>query len=146
MTEIGFYHLMRTGPDRALPQLLSRTLAAGQRAVVRCADGERMAALDAALWESADFLPHGTAQDGDAAWQPIWLTTTDEIPNSSRFLFLIDGAKGGDLTRFDRVFDLFDGNDEAAVATARERWQALKDAGHVLTYWQQGAGGWEKKG
>ena len=36
MTEIGFYHLTRTGPDQALPQLLGRTLAAGQRAVVLC--------------------------------------------------------------------------------------------------------------
>jgi DNA polymerase III subunit chi len=146
MTEIGFYHLTRTGPEHALPQLLSRTLAAGQRAVVRGASEDRLAALDAVLWESADFLPHGTARDDDAAWQPIWLTLTDEVPNASRFLFLIDGADGGDLTRFDRVFDLFDGNDEAAVAAARERWKTWKDSGHALTYWQQGARGWEKKG
>jgi len=146
MTEIGFYHLTRTGPERALPQLLSRTLAAGRRAVVRCAVGELMAALVAALWDSADFLPHGTAKDGDDAWQPIWLTLTDEVPNSSRFLFLVDGADGGDLTRFDRVFDLFDGNDEAAVAAARQRWKAMKDSGHTLTYWQQGTRGWEKRG
>ena len=33
MTEIGFYHLTRAGPDQALPQLLGRTLAAGERAV-----------------------------------------------------------------------------------------------------------------
>ena len=25
MTEIGFYHLTRTGPDQALPQLLDQT-------------------------------------------------------------------------------------------------------------------------
>ena len=34
MTEVGFYHLTRSGADQALPQLLGRTLAAGQRAVV----------------------------------------------------------------------------------------------------------------
>ena len=44
-----------------------------------------------------------------------------------------------------RVFDLFDGNDEAAVAAARERWKAARAGGHALTYWQQGARGWEKK-
>ena len=32
MAEIGFYHLMRTSIDQALPPLLGRTLAAGQRA------------------------------------------------------------------------------------------------------------------
>lgn len=145
MTDIGFYHLTRTGAERALPQLLNRTLAAGQRAVVRCASTDRVAALDAALWDSADFLPHGTASDGDAEIQPIWLTADDENPNGAKFLFLLDGADGGDLARYDRVFDLFDGKDEAQVQAARERWRVAKKAGNVLTYWQQGERGWEKK-
>ena len=66
-------------------------------------------------------------------------------PNGARFLFLIDGAQSTRLETFDRVFDLFDGTDEAAVASARQRWSAAKAAGHALTYWQQGARGWEKK-
>jgi DNA polymerase III subunit chi len=147
MTDIGFYHLTRTGPDKALPQLLGRTLAAGQRAVVLCADAERVASLDTALWQCTDpdWLPHGTAADGDADFQPIWLTTEDTAPNNGRFLFLIDGAQSAQLNAFDRVFDLFDGNDEAAVQAARERWSAAKATGHALTYWQQGPKGWEKK-
>jgi len=145
MTEIGFYHLTRTGAEAALPQLLNRTLAAGQRAVVRSPDAARLAALDATWWESADFLPHGTAADGDASIQPIWLTDTDEAPNGGQYLFLLDGAPAPDLAGFTRVFDLFDGNDEAEVHAARQRWTAAKDAGHSLTYWQQGPRGWEKK-
>ncbi len=147
MTDVGFYHLTRTGPDQALPQLLGRTLSAGQRAVVLCATTERVAALDAALWECTepDWLPHGTAADGDADLQPIWLTTEDASPNGARFLFLIEGARSMRLDAFDRVFDLFDGKDEGAVVAARERWTAAKAAGHALTYWQQGARGWEKK-
>ncbi len=144
MTDIGFYHLTRTGPDKALPQLLGRTLAAGQRAAILCGSAERMTSLDAALWE-ADWLPHGTVADGDAELQPIWLTTDDAAPNGARFLFLIDGAQSARLAEFDRVFDLFDGNDEAAVVAARERWSAAKVTGHTLTYWQQGPRGWEKK-
>jgi DNA polymerase III subunit chi len=151
--EVGFYHLTRTGPDQALPQLLGRTLAAGQRALVLCRSEERVAALDAALWQCADpnWLPHGTAADGDADKQPIWLTTEgaspdgDAPPNGARFLFLIDGAQSMRLDEFDRVFDLFDGTDDAAVAAARERWTVAKAAGQRLTYWQQGARGWEKK-
>jgi DNA polymerase III subunit chi len=148
MAEIGFYHLTRTGPDRALPQLLGRTLAAGQRAVVLCGSKVRVDALDVALWECADpdWLPHGTAESGDADLQPIWLTTEDEAPNGARFLFLIDGTTSTRLDAFARVFDLFDGKDPAAVEAARERWRAAKAAGHTLTYWQQGEKGWEKKG
>jgi DNA polymerase III subunit chi len=145
MTDVGFYHLTRTGADKALPQLLNRTLAAGQRALVRCASPDRVTAMDAALWDSPDFLPHGTASDGDAEIQPIWLTTDADNPNGAKFLFLLDGATSGDLSRFDRVFDLFDGNDEAQVQAARDRWRAAKAAGHSLTYWQQGERGWEKR-
>ena len=148
MSGIGFYHLTRTGPDQALPQLLGRTLAAGQRAIVLCAGAQRVKALDDALWRCADpdWLPHGTASDGDAELQPIWLATDDAAPNGARFLFLIDGVASQRIDAFERVFDLFDGNDEAAVVAARERWTAAKAAGHTLTYWQQGARGWEKKG
>jgi DNA polymerase III subunit chi len=145
MTQIGFYHLTRTGVAQALPQLLARTLAAGQRALVMCRSGERVAALDAVLWES-EWLPHGTAADGDADLQPIWLATDDAAPNGARFLFLTDGAESTRVASFERVFDLFDGRDEAAVAAARERWKTAKEAGHALTYWQQGARGWAKKG
>jgi DNA polymerase III subunit chi len=147
MTDIGFYHLTRTGPGEALPQLLGRTLAAGQRALVLCNSAERLAALDDALWKWADptWLPHGSEADGDADLQPIWLGTDDAAPNGARFLFLLDGATSARLGEFDRVFDLFDGNDEGAVTAARARWTAAKSAGHTLTYWQQGERGWEKK-
>ncbi len=149
MAGIGFYHLTRGGPDAALPRLLGRTLDAGQRAVVLCAHEARVRTLDAALWASADpdWLPHGTAETGDADLQPIWLTAADEAPapNRARFLFLVDGRESGHLDAYDRVFDLFDGREEDAVRAARERWRAAKAGGHDLTYWQQGDRGWEKK-
>lgn len=147
MSAIGFYHLTRTGVAQALPQLLGRTLATGQRALVLCPTAERVAALDKALWEVSepDWLPHGTAADGDAELQPIWLAADDTAPNGARYLFLTDGADTPRLAAFERVFDLFDGTEEAAVISARARWTAAKQAGHALTYWQQGARGWEKK-
>ena len=148
MAEVAFYHLTRTDLVHALPPLLGRTLAAGQRAAVRCASEAGVVALDKALWEcnNPDWLPHGTPADGDPDLQPIWLTTDDAAPNGARFLFLVEGAESERLADFDRVFDLFDGNNEAAVAAARQRWRLAKAAGHALTYWQQGATGWEKKG
>ena len=144
MAEIGFYHLTKSGPEHALPALLARTLAAGERALVLCPDDIRVRALDDALWESG-WLPHGTAKDGDADLQPIWIAAEDSAPNGARFLFLVDGAETARLDAFTRVFDLFDGRNEEAVAAARARWRTARAANHALTYWQQGARGWERK-
>jgi DNA polymerase-3 subunit chi len=147
LAEIGFYHLTRTPMEAALPKLLGRVLSQGGRAVVRVGNPERLAALDTSLWLSADpdWLPHGTPLAGNADLQPIWLTTEDDAPNAARFLFLVDGADSTRKLDYDRVFDLFDGQDDAAIAAARARWSAAKAAGHTLAYWQQGARGWEKK-
>jgi DNA polymerase-3 subunit chi len=147
VSEVGFYHLTRTGADLALPALLGRTLKAGQRAVVICGSEARVEALDASLWlcTEPDWLPHGTAAVGHADLQPIWLTHRDEAPNGARYLFLLDGADSASLDGFERVFDLFDGRDDEAVAAARERYRQRRAAGHLLTYWQQTARGWEKK-
>jgi DNA polymerase-3 subunit chi len=146
MAEIGFYHLTRSSADAALPALLGRTLVARERALVRCADIAAVERLDASLWLSQhpDWLPHGTASSGHASYQPVWLTDQDENPNAAKFLFLIDGAPCGMTGDFARVFDLFDGNDDAALTAARKRWKTAKGEGHVLSYWQQGERGWQK--
>jgi DNA polymerase-3 subunit chi len=130
-----------------LPALLGHTLKAGQRAVVMCGNEARVEALDTSLWlcTEPDWLPHGSAAMGEADLQPIWLTHRDEAPNGAKYLFLLDGADSASLGVFERVFDLFDGRDEAAVAAARERYRQRRAGGHVLTYWQQTARGWEKK-
>jgi DNA polymerase-3 subunit chi len=109
---------------------------------------ERVEALNGLLWTHGDrsFLPHGSARDGYAQEQPIWLTIEDENPNGARVLVLTDGASAASVADYALCCELFDGRDEAAVAAARERWKAYKAAGHELTYWQQTeAGGWEKK-
>jgi DNA polymerase-3 subunit chi len=146
MTEIGFYHLTRSSLTEALPRLLSRTLSAGQRALVVGTNESELSTLSAALWAQPEWLPHGMAKDGDPDLQPIWLSTEAVPVNGARFLFLVEGASATDFNRFDRAFDLFDGTSEAAVAAARLRWKTAKTAGHTLTYWQQTGSGWQKNG
>lgn len=139
MTEVRFYHLTRTTLERALPQMLEKTLERDQRAVVLAGSRERVEALTAALWTYDDrgFLPHGSAADGHAADQPIWLSEQDERPNDADVLFLADSATSDRLDDYRLCVLLFDGTDADAVAAARQRWRALKDAGHAVTYWQQ---------
>ena len=146
--EISFYHLTRATLEAALPRMLEKTLERGQRAVVRAGSAERVEALNGWLWTYKDrgFLPHGSAQDGHAALQPIWLTEKDERPNDAQVLFLTDGATSEELAAFERCAVLFDGNDETALAAARAQWTDLKESGHDLTYWQQDdQGRWERK-
>ncbi|HEX3954437.1 MAG TPA: DNA polymerase III subunit chi [Stellaceae bacterium] len=147
MAEIGFYHLLATPLERALPRLLERARAQGLRIIVRAASSERVEHLNALLWtyDDASFLPHGSTRDGNAASQPIWLTDKVENPNDAALLIVVDGVEAEDAAGFTRCADMFDGSDESAVQAARERWRRAAAAGHALTYWQQTQTGWERK-
>jgi len=147
MAEIGFYHLRTTPLERALPSILERALAGGHRVVVLAGSPERVEHLNDLLWtyNDASFLPHGSARDGQAERQPIWLTAIDENPNRASMLVLVDGAASARLGDYARCCDFFDGNDAAAVTAARARWKAAKEAGHQLVYWEQIDGRWEKR-
>lgn len=148
MTDIAFYHLQRSPLEQVLPRLLEKTLAAGKRAVVLAGSEDRVEALAMVLWtyHPDSWLPHGTAKDGQPERQPVWLSPHDENPNGATFLFLTDGMDTENIGGFERCFDLFDGNDDEALAAARERWKTRKEAGHAVTYWQQTErGGWEQK-
>jgi DNA polymerase-3 subunit chi len=139
---------LKTTPlERALPRLLERALKEGHRAVVLAGSGERVEHLNQLLWtyDDASFLPHGSARDGNAARQPVYLTAEEANPNGAGMLVLIDGAEAKDLAGFQRICDMFDGNDEAAVEAARQRWRAAKAAGYALTYWEQTPSGWVKR-
>jgi len=147
-TEVFFYHLERAPLERVLPELLTKTLERGWRAVVQAGSPERLEALDTLLWtfDDAAFLPHGRAADGHAERQPVFLTTGDENPNAAGVRFFVDGAEATDLDGYQRAVFVFDGQDEAMVERARAQWTNANDAGHDVTYWQQSAEGkWEKR-
>ena len=143
MTRVDFFHLTRSGLDKALPRLLEKVLESGARAVVQAGSKERVETLNAHLWTYDDhgFLPHGSGADGHAERQPLWLTESDENPNGAAILVLTDGARSDRVADYERCLELFDGNDEA-----RRRWAAYKEAGHTVTYFQQTErGGWEER-
>lgn len=148
MAEVGFYHLDRAPLAEVLPRLLEKALGSGARMVVRAPNGDAVERLNRLLWTygQASFLPHGSAADGWPEEQPVYLTAIEENPNGADILVQVEGAEAADIASYRRVLDLFDGGDEAALAAARARWRAYKDAGHALTYWQQKPeGGWDRK-
>jgi DNA polymerase-3 subunit chi len=148
MTEVLFYHLQNQPLEQVLPGLLEKCLERNWRAVVQLGSEERRDALDAHLWTYREegFLPHGTAKDGHAAAQPVWLTAADDNPNGAKVRFLADGVEAANYSDYERVVVLFDGNDPDALERARASWADTKAAGHDATYWQQSERGrWEKK-
>lgn len=147
MTDVRFYHLTRKTMEQALPELLEKTHARGLRSVVMAGSAERVEALASHLWTYKPnfFLPHGTARDGHAEQQPIWITELDENPNGATVLFLVDGAATERTDRFDILCEIFDGHDEAAVRAARAKWKTHQGAGHAISYWRQTEKGWTKE-
>ena len=148
MTDIRFYHLLHKRLEQALPELVAKAVERGHKVLVRAGSAERIEVLDSALWTAIpdSFIPHSAVRDGYAAEQPVFLTVEHDNPNGADVLMLTDGASAPALDDFKMCCEVFDGNDEDAVLSARARWKTYKDAGHELTYYQQNdRGGWEKK-
>ncbi len=138
-----------TSLEQALPRVLEKVLALGDRAVVVAGSAERVETLASALWTYDDrgFLPHGTAKDGAAADQPIWITTEVENPNGARMLVLVDGVAPPDLSVWPSLCVFFDDADEARLAATRAFWKAWKAEGHAVKYFRQGErGNWQLAG
>lgn len=148
MTDVRFYHMTRKRLEQALPEILSKAVERGHRAVVKLGSRERVESIDGVLWthDPAGFLPHGYIRDGNEAEQPVWLTDGDDNPNAATILILADGATSGRVQEYGMCCELFDGNDEDAVTAARARWVAYQKDGHTLSYFQQDENGrWMQK-
>jgi DNA polymerase III subunit chi len=147
MTEVRFYHLERSGIEQVLPGLISKALENGHRIVVKTTDDREAERLNEHLWtyDPNSFLPHGTKREGFADKQPVWLTSNDDNPNNADVLILTPSTESNEQANYKLCCEMLDGRNEEAVTAARTRWQKYKDEGFTVTYWQQGAKGWEKK-
>jgi len=138
-----FYHLTRSTQEDLIRTLLTRGLAQGWRIMVRGTDEAALARLDTRLWtEPADsFLPHGRLGN-----HPV-LIGMGNATNDPQAVILLDGAdmlptEGAALAR---IWVIFDGADEAAVAKARAQWSAWTAAGLAAQYWSEESGKWQMK-
>lgn len=142
-----FYHLTRSGPEEVLALILPRALAAGWRVMLRSPDAARRDRLDARLWLEPEegFLPHGVEGGPFDAEQPVLIGQGAAV-NGSQGVVLLDGAEPLDGEEaMERLWVLFDGNDETALKAARGMWTRLTGLGMAAQYWSEETGRWVMK-
>ncbi|MGB0906984.1 MAG: DNA polymerase III subunit chi [Maricaulaceae bacterium] len=147
MTEHWFYHLEASTVQSVLPGLMEKTLQRGWRALVKLPEGQ-IADVDQFLWTYQDqsFLPHGRDDEPLSDQQPILLSSTAQAAAGANCVVLIDGAEVADLSGVSRCIVMINGRNQESIARERKRWNALKQAGETLSYWQQDERGqWKKK-
>lgn len=145
MTRVDFYHLQRVPLEQVLPKLAEKAYATGKRIKIMLGTNERVEFINSLLWtyNEESFLPHGSKKDGFVEEQPIFISAEEENENSAAILILADGARPqiDKLKNFERVLNIFDGNDETALNNARAYWKEIKAINGELHYWQQNANG-----
>lgn len=145
MTRVDFYHLQRTPLEQVLPKLCEKAYATGKRIKVLLGTEERVEFINSLLWtyDEESFLPHGCKKDGFAEDQPIFISATEQNENDAVLLILADGAMppAEMLGSYERILNIFDGNDEDALNKARTYWKEIKALYGEIHYWQQNANG-----
>ncbi|WP_251863786.1 DNA polymerase III subunit chi [Achromobacter sp. Marseille-Q4962] len=140
MTRIDFAF---GAPDRLRTacQVARKRYLAGQRLLVYCSDGSRLATFDRMLWafDDTSFVPHVLANDPLAPDTPVVLTAADPQQAAAKaapgdaprpwLLNLDDGCPPG-FDAFERVLEIVSDDHDDRQA-ARQRWRAYQGAGHV---------------
>ena len=143
-----FYHITQSSVEVTARTLLEKALWAGWRVMLRGGDPARLDWLDQWLWLNPEdgFLPHALAGGPQDADQPV-LLGTGPIVNDAKGLMLVDGAVplAGEAAALERVWVLFDGQNEAAVHAARGLWKAIVAENLPAQYWSEETGRWVMK-
>ena len=146
--QVTFYELIATSLEKTLPKILEKVYESGLKAIVRIESAERLKSIDSSMWTytTMGFLPHGSNADPALfhIHQPIWLTTGDDNPIGATVLVITTQEYATD-NAYERILDIYDGNDPTSVQTAKERMDSYKKAGNEIVLWKQTLkGAWEK--
>ncbi|MGE8678411.1 MAG: DNA polymerase III subunit chi [Achromobacter marplatensis] len=143
MTRIDFAF---GAPDRLRMacQVVRKRVLAGQRLVVYCRDGSRLAAFDRMLWafDDTSFVPHVLANDPLAPETPVVLTAGDpqQAAQAARpadgadqplpWLLNLDNECPPGFDAFERLLEIVSDDPDDKQA-ARQRWRVYLNAGHT---------------
>lgn len=150
MTRVDFYHLQKAPLEQVLPKLCEKAYATRKKIKILLGTEERVEFINSLLWTYSEesFLPHGSKKDGFASEQPIFISANEDNENNASILILADGAivDTKKLVSYDRILNIFDGNDDIALNNARNYWKQIKSLDFELHYWQQNeTGSFEQK-
>ena len=146
--QVTFYELMVTSLEKTLPKILEKVYEGGLKAVIRIESPERLKSIDSAMWTytTLGFLPHGSNADPAQfhVHQPIWLTTGSDNPINATVLVMTTQEYATDKS-YERILDIYDGNDLPSVQNAKERMEKYQESGNEIVLWKQTLkGAWEK--
>jgi DNA polymerase-3 subunit chi len=137
--QVTFYELIATSLEKTLPKILEKVYESGLKAVVRTTE-ELLKSIDSNLWTytTMGFLPHGSSSSPSEflTHQPIWLTSSDDNPINATVLvittqiYITDGG-------YERLVDIYDGNQPTSIQKARERMANYNLAGNEVACWKQ---------
>jgi DNA polymerase-3 subunit chi len=145
MTEIGFYHLLTTSLEKALPQIVQKSYDRGWRALIIAADNEHIGEVDKLLWtfDPDSFLPHGIVGEDKEELQPILIAAEYLPKNNPDVIISLQDIVIEDAAKYQRIIDIFDGRSELAVKQARIRWKKYQEMNLEMKYHKQNEnGGW----
>ncbi len=120
---------------------MRKRVLAGQRLVVYCKDGSRLAAFDRMLWAFDDtaFVPHVLANDPLAPETPVVLTAEEPLqalqaagqPDQPQpWLLNLDDDCPPGFDAFERLLEIVSDDPDDKQA-ARQRWRTYQTAGHA---------------
>ena len=148
--QVSFYQITQGTIEQTLFKLLSKIYSLGKRVVVVADSEERVEHLNTSLWTQGhgSFLPHGSARDGSAADQPIWLTSFYENPNQASVLvslystFSAERIEENNKKGIERGLVLFAPSDIAQYQAAQHAWRHAQEQNWNTTLWLQTPTGW----
>jgi DNA polymerase-3 subunit chi len=154
MTTVMYYELNITPMEKVLPQLLLKMLSANEdgsnqpehRAMVLAESSARVDELNTMLFtfSTNKFIPHGTAKDGFADRQPVWITDSSDNANGAKNLFITHLNPVDFIGNFSKCVRFFDGSNPIQTEAAKKLIANDTAAGMNTQHWRQTKSGWDR--
>ena len=133
MTQIDFYVQVDDKQEIAR-KLCAKAFGANAKVIVWCADQVACQRLSRLIWSipAIGFVPHCFAGDPLAPRTPIVLACDDSTFAHDQVLINLRADVPAFFSRFERLIEIVDANDEADKQMARDRFRYYRDRGYEI--------------
>ncbi len=136
MTQIDFYILDESGGENRphfACRLTDKAYRQGRRVYIHTGSAGESQMLDRLLWtfREQSFVPHGLADAADPEITPVIIGDGEPPEQADDVLINLSAAVPSFFSRFDRVAEVVDGQEEV-VRASREHFRFYKDRGYPL--------------